>query len=163
MNWGPSMRFLGIAAVLAAALPLPTLAATDTGQLQVTATVATGCAIGGGTLAFGEDQSGQSGNLDVDGSITYSNCNGELLFELDGGQSNDVNARAMTSGGNSLTYQIYRNSTRDLIAGEGTANDIGILLFVEQSGSVSIYGRIPGGQSVAAGSYSDTVNITMTF
>ena len=33
-----------------------------------------------------------------------------LTFELDGGQSGNVNNRAMRSSGNTLTYQIYRNS-----------------------------------------------------
>jgi spore coat protein U-like protein len=28
---------------------------------------------------------------------------------------------------------------------------------------VPVYGRIPGSQNVAAGAYSDTVNVTLTF
>ena len=31
------------------------------------------------------------------------------------------------------------------------------------SGKVDVYGRIPSGQAVPAGSYTDTVNVTLTF
>jgi spore coat protein U-like protein len=34
---------------------------------------------------------------------------------------------------------------------------------VSGSGNVSVYGKIPGGQVAAAGTYTDTVVITMDF
>jgi spore coat protein U-like protein len=37
------------------------------------------------------------------------------------------------------------------------------VLLVPGSGSVPVYGRIAGGQNVAAGTYTDTVNVTLTF
>ena len=32
-----------------------------------------------------------------------------------------------------------------------------------QSGSVTVYGRIPASQVVPEGTYTDTVNVTLTF
>ena len=46
---------------------------------------------------------------------------------------------------------------------EGATSGKDMQLFVPQSGTVDVYGRIPGGQTVAPGSYTDTVTITLTF
>ena len=68
----------------------------------------------------------------------------------------------MRSNSNSLTYQIYRNSVRNAVWGQGQ-NALQVQLLQPQSGEVSVYGRIPGGQSVPGGAYVDIVNITLTF
>lgn len=143
-------------------MPLSAMGGTDTDTLTVTATVQNACALNGGTLAFGQYLSGQTTNLDVTGQINYANCSGTLSFELDGGQSGDINARKMLSGSSQLTYQLYRNSARSAIWGTG-ANAQGLQLLQPLSGKVDVYGRIPAGQAVAAGSYTDTVNVTLTF
>ena len=159
-----SLRRLGLL-ILAAPLALVPVAAhggTDTDTLSVTATVMNACALNGGTMAFGQYLSGQTTNLDATGQINYANCSGTLSFELDGGQAGDVNARKMLSGSNALTYQLYRNSTRSSIWGTG-ANAQGLQLLQPLSGKIDVYGRIPSGQAVPAGSYTDTVNVTLTF
>lgn len=142
--------------------PVAVLAGTDTDPLSVTATVQSACALNGGTMAFGTYLSGQTTNLDVVGRINYVNCVGTLVFELDGGQSGDVNNRVMLSGGNQLRYQLYRNSARNAVWGVG-ANALQQTLLVPLTGSVDVHGRIVSGQAVAPGNYSDTVNITLTF
>ena len=151
-----------LAGIAALALPLAAIAGTDTDQLNVTATVQTSCALNGGTLNFGEYNSGQQTDLDVEGTIAFAHCSGNLSFELDGGGTGNVNSRQMSSGSNRLDYQIYRNPTRSAVWGSGT-NAQGMVLLTTQSGTVPVYGRIPGGQTVPPGTYSDVVNITMTF
>ena len=138
------------------------VAQTDTATMPVTATVESGCSLTGGSLDFGTYTSGQSTNRDVTGRIDYANCNGTLTFELDGGGSGNVNARAMSSDGSSLSYQLYQNSGRTDLFGTG-ADALSALLFEPQSGFVNVYGRIPAGQAIAAGVYSDTINITLSF
>lgn len=151
-----------VAALALAAAPGAAHAATATDQLTVTATVQSGCTLTGGTLDFGNYVSGQTSNLDATGRIGFANCSGVLTFELDGGQSGNVNARTMRSSGNSLTYQIYRNSVRNAVWGQGQ-NAMQLQLLQPQSGEVNVYGRIPGGQAVPGGAYVDIVNITLTF
>jgi spore coat protein U-like protein len=160
----PVARLLvGLAGAAACLGPAgPGWAATDTDQLTVTATVQSGCALNGGTLNFGQYTSGQTTDLDVQGTINYANCNGNLSFELDGGGSGNVNARQMSSGANRLNYQIYRTSARNTVWGTGTQAQA-VQLLTTQSGSVAVYGRIPRAQAVPAGTYSDVVNITLTF
>lgn len=145
-----------------AALGQTAEAATATNQLTVTATVQSGCTLTGGNLDFGSYVSGQTANLDAIGKIGYANCNGLLTFELDGGQSGNVNARTLRVNGNSLNYQIFRNSVRNAVWGQG-ASALQLQLLQPQTGQVDVYGRIPGGQAVPGGSYVDIVNITLTF
>lgn len=159
-------RRMGIAAALLAALlggARSASGATDTGTLNVTATVTSNCSLSGGTMAFGTYISGQTTNLDVQGSINYVNCPvGTLTFELDNGANASGTQRRMKSGSNFLNYQLYKTSGRNTVWGTGAdANQIQLLQ--GGNGSVVVYGRIPAGQTVAPGSYSDTVTITLTF
>lgn len=140
----------------------PALAGTDTDQLAVTATVQSGCSLTGGTLSFGEYTSGQGTDLDAVGAINYVNCSGTLTFTLDGGLSGNVSGRQMRFGANRLSYQIYRNQTRNAVWGIG-ADAHGVILLTPQSGSIPVYGRVPKSQTVPDGVYTDTVTITLTF
>jgi spore coat protein U-like protein len=140
----------------------PARPGTDTDILTVTATVLSACSLSGGTLNFGTYTSGQTSNLDVNGTINYVNCSGNLTFALDGGGSGNVNARQMNSGSSRLNYQIYRNSTRSAVWGAG-ADAQGVTVIGTQSGTVPVYGRIPASQVVPDGTYTDTVNVTLTF
>lgn len=153
-------RLVLLAAAVAASPA--THAATVTDVLNVSATVLSSCALNGGTLSFGDYTSGQQTDLDVDGTINYVNCSGTLTFALDGGGSGDINARQMRQGANRLNYQIYRTSSRSAVFGTG-ADAQGKILIGTQTGSLTVYGRIPKNQVVPDGVYTDIVNITLTF
>jgi spore coat protein U-like protein len=155
-----------MAAALLAAVVLdarPVAGATDTGTLTVTATVNSNCSLSGGTLAFGTYTAGQTNDLDAQGSINYVNCPvGTLVFELDNGANASSGQRRMKSGNNFLVYEIYKTTARNTRWGSG-ADGVTIQLLQPGNGSVVVYGRIPRGQAVPPGSYSDTVTITLTF
>ena len=158
-----AVPLLAVAASIAAAsIAVPAAAGTDTDQLTITATVLSGCSLSGGSLTFGQYVSGQTADLDAVGQINYTNCVGNLRFELDGGQAASVTNRQMASGTARLRYQLFRNAPRSLAWGTGT-DALTVLLLIPQNGRVDVYGRILGGQGVAAGTYTDTVNITLTF
>ena len=157
---GSAARLLAAFALMAQ--PRPARSGTDTDVLTVTATVISACSLSGGSLTFGSYTSGQTSNADVDGTINYVNCSGTLTFALDGGTSGNINARQMSNGASRLNYQIYRDPTRSSIWGIG-ANAQTQILLETRNGSITVYGRIPGGQVVPAGTYTDTVNITLTF
>lgn len=164
---GAGLRGCAFGAALALALAsaaMPARADTDTGQLTVTATVLSGCTLIGGTLDFGNYISGQPGNRDASGQIGYVNCSGLLTFDLDGGQAGNVMARRMSNGNANLNYQIYRTSARSSVWGMGSdALQLQLLGAAPMSGSVAVHGRIFGGQTVPGGTYTDIVNITLTF
>ena len=121
------------------------------------------CSITGGTLDFGTYNSGQQADASAEGSISYINCAaGTLDIALDGGTSGDIQARQMANGDSTLQYQLYKNSAASQVWGTGS-DALQQQLLVPGSGDIAVYGRIPGGQNAPAGTYTDTVNVTLTF
>lgn len=156
-------RLLALAFTALAATPAASLAA-ETDVLTVQVTVQEACSIAGTTIDFGTYTGGQQAALDAQGAITYNSCAaGTLTIALDGGTAGTVASRKMGNGsGSNINYQLYRNSARSQVWGTG-GDAQQIVLLESGSGSVPVYGRIAAGQSVAAGSYTDTVNVTLTF
>ena len=169
MPWranGAGRRGARLALALTAAALQPAAAVAETVQLTVSATVLSGCTLTGGTLDFGHYVSGQANALDATGEIRYVNCSGRLVFELGGGTHGTVNDRRMSGPDGTLDYQIYRTASRNAIWGMGEANAVVIdlpLTGTPSDGFVPVHGRIRGGQAVPGGTYTDIVNITLTF
>jgi spore coat protein U-like protein len=72
----------------------------------------------------------------------------------------------MVSGGERLSYNLYRDAACTSIWGDGTggtatytnanpANNTAI--------NITVYGQVPAGQDVSAGVYSDTVSAVINF
>jgi len=148
-------------------------AATQNADLPVTATVSANCAISTAAVAFGAYDSAvvnASANRDATGTVNVTCTSGAsttvTLDEGDnagGGSTAAVPVRRMTDDGtNFIGYQLYSENTRTTLWG-GTAptglahTGTGLLV------GLTVYGRIPGGQNVPAGNYSDTVVATVTF
>lgn len=162
-----TFRKVGHACLLGIALAtggLPAAAVTRTGNLPVSATVESACNLATASMDFGTYQAGAAANLDVAGSIRYTQCIGlTLTLELGLGANPTGSTRRMRSAaGGFLTYEIFKNSGRTSVFGTGTN---GLTLTAPASGAqtVAIYGRVPAGQAVAPGAYTDTVAITLTF
>jgi spore coat protein U-like protein len=140
------------------------LAGTATSTLGVRVVVQPSCTVSGAVLDFGSYTSGQPGALTGSTQIAYSNCPaGQLRFQLDGGANGTTTARKLSNGsGSLLNYGIFRDSARTQNFGQDAESRL-INLTAPGSGIVSVYGRIPASQSVAAGIYTDTVVITLDF
>jgi spore coat protein U domain-containing protein, fimbrial subunit CupE1/2/3/6 len=82
--------------------------------------------------------------------------------------SGQIATRAMRAGAESLSYNLYRDAARTLVWGQTAGADAGTLTINgipnngSKDGSFVVYGRIPAGQSVAAGAYSDSVQLTVS-
>ncbi len=128
--------------------------AADAAACQVTAT----------PLSFGTYMplSGGHRNSTADVSVT---CNSARLvtIKLNAGMhsGNDYSRRAMRNGGFYLSYQLYSNPPRTTVWGDGTGGTVEVELAAP--GSATIYGQIPARQAVGAGTYTDTVRVTVTF
>jgi spore coat protein U-like protein len=70
--------------------------------------------------------------------------------------------RVMNSGVHSLTYNLYTDATRTTIWGDGTGGT-SMVSGNAISANHTIYGRVPAGQNVNVGSYSDSLVVTITF
>ncbi|MFZ6872202.1 spore coat U domain-containing protein [Undibacterium sp. Di27W] len=111
---------------------------------------------------------------DISGTVTVT-CT-ELVsvlvsysVKLNAGLTGSMSSRLMTSGSSQLAYQLYTNSGRTTVWGDGTAgssivND-GYLLNVLTPvvHNYSVYGRISARQNVMAGNYLDTVTVLLTY
>jgi spore coat protein U-like protein len=71
----------------------------------------------------------------------------------------------MTSGANTLNYNLYTSSGYGTVWGDGTSSTAAITgTGTGSAQSTSVYGRIGSGQtSVPPGSYADTVSVTVTY
>lgn len=143
-------------------------AATITGNLPITASVINNCTFGTiSSVAFGNyDPTSASPNNNT-GSIVVTCTSGDAYnIGLNAGTfaGATVTTRRMTgpsAGG--LSYFLYRDLSRTLNWGVTIGTDT-----LPQTGTgvpqtATVYGQIPASQTVTAGSYSDTVGITVTF
>ena len=129
---------------------------------------APGCTISATSVNFGSYNVFTGSTTDSTGTVTI-NCNGSahnITVGLSQGSSSTFNPRTMIKGGETLTYNLYRDAARTTIWGDGTggtstytnanpANNADIIL--------TVYGRVPAGQDVSAGAYSDTVAAVINF
>ncbi len=158
-------KALAVAVLASLALAPDAQAATVSTTFSVTATVLASCNVSAGTLAFGSYS--PASPTDATSAIDVVCTNGTTYtVALDGGSTaSNVAARAMNdTNSHTLGYGIYTNATRATVWGDGTGSTI------TQSGTgngatqaLTAYGRVPASQFAAAGNYSDTITVTVTY
>lgn len=135
------------------------------------------CSVVATDIAFGAYSIFGSVDVDSIGSITVdcSRVSGSDTFRVDvaigTGSSGTFSPRNMASGGSTLGYNVYKRSNHTRIWGDGTGGTSTKLTKKCRlkpskptcSKTLTVYGRIPFGQNVAAGSYADTLVVTITF
>lgn len=141
-------------------------------DLAVSATVIESCTIVTAPVAFGNyDAMGTNAAapLDAAGSVTVSCTSGSTAHILLGQGLNATSgtdaapAREMASGSDLLSYNLYTDTTRLDLWGNTDATGVDHLGTGTTSGPIAVYGRVPFGQNVPAGAYTDTVAATVTF
>jgi spore coat protein U-like protein len=71
----------------------------------------------------------------------------------------------LATGTELLNYNLFTNAARTTIWGDGTAGTSRVSrnLRRNQPVNLTVYGRIPAGQDVRIGSYSETLTVTITY
>jgi len=82
---------------------------------------------------------------------------------LSTGQGGSYATRVMNSGANLLNYNLYTSIARSTVWGDGTGGSVAPTVRRNRTTTLSVYGRIPGGQDAAVGNYADTIIATVTF
>ena len=160
-----AVRGLAVALGLAAS---PAMAVqTATAQFNVTATVLDNCAVAASDLAFGNYSASSATPVTATTTLSVT-CTANLAYTiaLDGGTTaSAVTARAMGDGAShTLNYGLYTSSGYSTIWGDGTGGTSTVAGTGSGAAqSVTVYGRIPAAQFVAAGSYSDLVTVTVNY
>jgi len=136
------------------------MAASTSTTFTVSATVVASCSVSATNLAFGS----YTGSAHVDQTSTVSvTCTNGTDYSValnDGANASGSTRRMVSSGSNYLSYEMYSDAGRTTVwnaAAQVTGTGNGA------AQSLTVYGRIPSGQSVPAGSYSDTVQVTVTY
>lgn len=152
-------------------------AANTTGSFDVSATVGGSCVIAAAdTIGFGTydpTAAHASTNLDAQGKVAVRCTAGssDVKVALDDGINADAGStagaplRRMNSGANFISYGIFQDSGRANVWGADAATESNIASFASSLVPVELvtYGRIPGGQNAAIGTYADTVGVNVTF
>ncbi len=139
----------------------------DANDFTVSADIEPSCTVTAGTLDFGT--LGTSVSAPVTGQTTIDvTCSNGIPYSvyLDEGLGagvTDPTARKMTSGGNTLTYGLYRNAALSAPWGWTAGVDVYSATGTGALQSIPVYGQIPSGQTVPVGIYNDSVVITVDY
>jgi spore coat protein U domain-containing protein, fimbrial subunit CupE1/2/3/6 len=161
------LRLFGRAILCAVCLASPAGAGTVTDTFDVTLTIQAGCEVSApNNLNFGTEtflDTALFGTVDFSVRCT-SGTNGTISLNGGIGSSGSVATRTMESGANSVNYSLYMNNSYATIWGDGTS---GTSTYPHtgtgSTTNLTIYGRVPSQTTPTAGTYSDTITITVTY
>jgi len=128
------------------------------------------CTVSATAVNFGNYTPFSPAAVDASGTVTV-NClgvlGGNFTVKLNTGGSGTFSPRRMYKGTDTLNYNLYTNSGRTTIWGDGTGGtffptvNCG-LACLGADNNFTTYGRIPGSQNTTVpGSYSDTITVTV--
>lgn len=148
-------------------IPNTALASSATGTMGISAIVLSACVVTSNSLAFGNYNPTSASPTDATSTFDVL-CTAGTSYSvgLNAGTKAGatVTTRQMSSGGNVLSYSLYSDSSRSTNWGNTPGTDTpspttaGVL-----PSTFTVYGRIPAQQNVQAGSYADTVTITVSY
>ncbi|WP_095011794.1 spore coat U domain-containing protein [Tsuneonella mangrovi] len=159
-------RALGLVlAGLAGIAPLPAFAGTATATVDVSLTIQSSCSVQANPLTF----TGQaSQTIDANSSVTVS-CSAvptgnAVSLSLDQGTNAQGTTRYLAAADGTLVpYAIYSDAAHTQVWGSG-GQSVSVPVDSGSQVSVPMYGQVPAsGSSVATGTYSDTVVVTLSF
>ena len=165
-------RSVGVAVMLgglALGLAAPAVAQTDSDSFNVSANVSKNCSITTTPVSFGVYDpvvANATAPLDGTGAVIVTCTKGAgTSIDLGLGTNPTGSTRRMTAGGGDfLTYQLYQDSGRTTVWGSGGSAGQTIAGAPSKAPrTFTVFGRVPAGQDVPAGSYADTVIATINF
>jgi len=143
-------------------------AASAMTSFQVSATVISTCTVSATDLVFGNYSPVATTDTDSASTVTVQ-CTNLTPYAIGlgagGGSGATVAERRMTKDAQTLTYSLYQDLARNTVWGDdfdvggNAVSAVGDGL----SQSHTLYGRIPKGQNVNIGTYTDTVLVTVNF
>jgi spore coat protein U-like protein len=165
-----TIRSIALGGIAIAALAAtPAYAATATSSLSSSATVTSNCDVSTTAVAFGSVNVISGANVDATGGLSVTCTSGtawSASADAGAGTGATMAVRKMANGANLLNYALYTDSARSNVWGNA-ADASTVKINGTGTGSAqasTIYARVPSGQtSLPAGSYSDSVTVTVTY
>jgi spore coat protein U-like protein len=166
-----SLATAALAMAAGALFTSPAIANTTPGSFQVSATVVSACLVSAATLNFGNAIDPTAASVPIDASTTMTViCTSTTPYSValnagaNAGGASVFGSRAMKFGTHTLGYQLYLDSTRATVWGDGTVGS-GVLPGTGSGSNqtLTIYGRLPALTGAVPGTYTDTVTVTVTY
>lgn len=123
---------------------------------------AAACTVTVVNVAFGGYDVFQQQDSETTGSVNVScDSSASYVISLSAGFGTFA-ARVMMNGSQELDYNLFTDPQRLTVWGDGTSGTTTVSA-TGTGGSYTVYGMIPALQNVSAGSYSDTITVTVTY
>jgi spore coat protein U-like protein len=168
-NLAVAARRIGAAPLLAALVAFAAFSARAENRfttLLVRSSVTSNCRIAVSDLSFAAYDPllvHASSGLDATAILTVTCTKGITVNVLvDDGSHEAAGVRRMASGSQNLSYELFRDASRSSRWERGNAFALRAEGVFTPT-ALGVYGRIPAGQVVPAGAYSDTVTATVDF
>lgn len=123
---------------------------------------AAACSVSVTNVNFGNYSVFSTNPSDSTGTVTV-NCSPKKTsysISLNGGNSGSINQRTLKFNSQSITYNLYTNVARTIVWGDNTG---GTMVTGSGQNPITVYGRIPAGQDVGSGTYTDSVLVTVQY
>lgn len=144
-------------------------AGTANSALGSSVLVTSACTVSGSTLNFGNALDPVNATaVDATSTLTVQ-CTATTPYTLslnagiNAGTATNFAGRLLKSGSYSLPYQLYVDSGRSAVWGNGTASTTYSGTGSGNPQSVTIYGRLPSLTGIPPGVYTDTVTVTISY
>lgn len=129
----------------------------------VTAMVTSQCSVSASTLDFGTVGL-LLANTDNTSALTVQ-CASGVAYQvgLDNGQHATGNTRRLQGPGGLINYELYRNSARTQRWGNTLNTDTVVGSGNGSNQNITVFGRVPNQTTPSAGTYNDTITVTVTY
>ncbi len=138
---------------------------TENASFTVSANHTGTCTVSATDLDFGST-GGLPTSVDATNTLDVT-CTGGMAYDigLDGGESGatDPTQRKMSLGANEVTYGLYMDSDRTTAWGDTIGTDTYSGTGTGAVQTYTVYGRVPAQTSPPAGTYTDTIVVTITY
>ena len=169
------LKLAMVSAIVAGSMGLSatSYADTDTASMAVSTAVSMSCTIAAGAMTFASYDPTDAADNDATATIT-STCTagGAAVITMNqggraqSGSSDAIPLRAMWNGSEGtpedLLYHVYSDSAGGTVWGNTSGSGKSITADGTAQ-AFTAYGRIPKNQTVSSGSFSDTVQVTLTY
>lgn len=158
--------FILTAAMIAAGLTVANVqAATVTNNMPVQIIIENACEISvAPTMLDFQTHGVLSTNIDNTSTMSVT-CTTDAVYNigLNGGASGSVAARTMTDGTDFVGYQLYQEAGRTTVWGDTVGTDTQQRNGTGTAEVITVFGRVPVQTTPPAGTYLDTVLVTVTY
>jgi spore coat protein U-like protein len=147
---------------------LKALAAASCVLLAVASRAEAACTLSSTSISFGTYDVFQAGPTDSTGTITYR-CDKKdhgIRITISAGSGGTFTSRTLRSGVETMGYNLFLNAAFTQVWGDGTGGTTTYYVHNppnKKDVQVPVYSRIPAGQDVGVGNYSDTVVVTLEY